>query len=149
MNFRSIVPVAVLGLCAGMAFGQATNSADLTGTVTDSTGAVIPGVTITVRDIDKGVEHVYTSNGSGLYDTGPIVPDDHYTIIFKRDGFAGLQRGPMVLHVGRIGLDAQLSIAQTSQQIVVNEAAPLLETTTPEISTTLAEDTLQNLPQIR
>jgi hypothetical protein len=148
MKLNIAAPFGILALSAGMAIGQATNSADLTGTVTDSSGAVVPGVSITVKDLDKGVERTYTTNESGLYDTGPIVPDDHYIVTYARDGFATLRRGPMLLHVGRIGLDVQLSIANTAQQVVVNDsAAPLLETTTAELSATLGTDTLQNLPQ--
>jgi hypothetical protein len=131
----------------GLAFGQATNSADVTGTVTDASGAVIPGVTVTVKDLDKGLVRSYVTNDSGLYDTGPITPDDNYTVEFSKGGFASLQRGPMVLHVGSIGLNALMTVGQTSQQVVVNETAPLLETTTAEISSTLAVDTLQTLPQ--
>jgi hypothetical protein len=46
-------------------FAQNTNSGDLRGTVTDTTGAVIPGVTVKVRDVDKGVVKTYVTNGSG------------------------------------------------------------------------------------
>ena len=53
----------------------------------------------------------------------------------------------MTLRVGVIGLNAQLSVGQTTQQVVVNESAPLLETTTPELSATLPAETLQELPQ--
>jgi Carboxypeptidase regulatory-like domain len=149
MNVRtqSLRLLFALSLSAGMAFGQATNSADVTGTVTDSTGAVIPGVTVTVTDVDKNIQHVYVTNDSGLYDTGPIVPEDSYTIVFKKDGFSTLQRGPMVLNVGQIGLNVQLKVGQTTQQVVVNESAPLLQTTSSELSATLPDQTLQQLPQ--
>jgi protocatechuate 3,4-dioxygenase beta subunit len=64
-------------LTAAAGFAQNTNSGDLRGTVTDPTGAVLPGATVTVQDVDKGVTHTYTTDGAGLYDTGSIVPD-HY-----------------------------------------------------------------------
>src|SRR5690348_2689495 len=105
MNYlRTIGAMAALSLLGGVAFAQAANSADVTGTVTDAAGAVVPGVKITVTDTDKGVIHTYQTNGAGLYDTGPLVPDDNYTVTFAAEEFATLQRGPMVLHVGRIGL---------------------------------------------
>ena len=84
----------IAALCAAAAWGQATNSADVTGTVTDSTGAVVPGVTVTVKDIDKNVEHTLETNVSGVYDTGPLVPTDRYTLTFKKEGFATVERGP-------------------------------------------------------
>ena len=87
-------------ICAGTAWGQATNSADVTGSVTDPSGAVVPGVTVTVRDIDKNTERTFTTNDSGLYDTGPLVPSDHYLVVFKKEGFATVQRGPLTLSAG-------------------------------------------------
>jgi hypothetical protein len=145
---KRIQALGLLGaLCTGMAFGQATNSADVTGTVTDSSGAVIPGVMVTVKDLDKGSERVVKTNDAGLYDTGPVVPEDRYTIVFSKDGFSTLQRGPLVLRVGVIGLNVQLGVGTTTTQVVVNDAAPLLETTTPEISATLPAESLQVLPQ--
>lgn len=135
-------------LCAATAWGQATNSADVTGTVTDSTGAVVPGVTVTVIDIDKNVERTLESNISGVYDTGPLVPADHYRLTFKKEGFATLERGPMTLSTGVTGLNVQLTVAQATQQVVIREtAAPLLETTTAEISSTVSQETLKDLPQ--
>jgi len=136
-----------LALCVGIAWGQATNSADVTGSVTDPSGAVVPDVTITVKDIDKGTVRTLTSNGAGLYDSGPVVPNDRYTITFSRQGFQTLQRGPMVLQVGQTGLNVALAVGQTTQQVVVNEEAPLLQTTSAEQSTTLATESLQTLPQ--
>ncbi len=147
MNIRMSVPVTLLALSAGIAFGQATNSADVTGTVTDSTGAVVPGVTIAIKDVDKGEVRTITSNGAGAYDTGPVVPNDNYTITFSREGFESVQRGPMLLQVGQIGLNVQLPVGQSTQQVVVNENAPLLQTTSAELSTTIPTDTLQTLPQ--
>jgi len=148
MNKRMHLLGMLLVFCSSMAFGQATNSADVTGTVTDSTGAVIPGVTVSVKDLDKGTERTITTNGAGVYDSGPITPLDRYTVTFKRDGFATLQRGPMVLQASVLGLNVTLNVGQESQQVTVNEVAPLLETTTAELSATLPVDTLQSLPQV-
>ena len=147
MSLRTQATGLLFAMCATIALAQATNSADVTGTVTDATGAVIPGVAVTVTDIDKNIKHSYVTNDSGLYDTGPIVPEDHYTIVFRKDGFSTLQRGPMVLNIGRTGLNVQLSVGQTTQQVVVNESAPLLQTTSAEMSSTLASQTLETLPQ--
>lgn len=138
---------ALFALNAALAFSQATNSADITGTVTDPSGAVIPGVKIAVKDVDKGTVRDMVSNGAGLYDSGPIVANDNYIVTFSKDGFQGLQRGPMLLQVGQVGLNVQLAVGQTTQQVVVNESAPLLQTTSAELSTTISTDTLKNLPQ--
>lgn len=148
MNIRMKTLGVLLALCSSMAFGQATNSADVTGTVTDATGAVIPDVKVTIKDIDKGLERVITTNQAGLFDSGPIVPEDHYTVVFSKEGFGTVQRGPMILRVGLTGLNVQLGVGQTTQQVIVNDAAPLLETTTAELSSTLPSESLAVLPQV-
>jgi hypothetical protein len=147
MKMRIPILSVLFVMLASAAFGQATNSADLTGTVTDASGAVIPGATITVQNIDKATQHVVTTDGAGIYDTGPLVPDDRYTITYTKQGFGSVQRGPMTLRIGIIGMNVQLNVGQTTQQVVVDESAPLLETTTSELSTTLPSETLQVLPQ--
>lgn len=137
-----------VGVFAGSAWCQATNSADITGSVTDPSGSVTPDVSVTIRDVDKNTEKVIRTNSSGVYDSGPLVPDDHYLIVFKKEGFAALQRGPMTLGAGVTGLNVQMSIGQSTETVVVQDAAaPLLETTTAEISQTVTQETLKDLPQ--
>ena len=155
MNVSTHSMGRVLAFCAcivatypGTTWAQATNSADVTGSVTDPSGAVVPAVTVTVRDIDKNTERTFITNDSGLYDTGPLVPTDHYLIIFKKEGFATIQRGPLTLSTGVTGINVQLSLGQSTQQVVIQDmAAPLLETTTAEISQTVPQETLKLLPQ--
>ena len=131
-----------------MVWAQATNSGDVTGSVTDPSGAIVPGVKVTVKDIDKNTERTFVTNDAGLYDTGPLVPSDQYLITFSKEGFATLQRGPMTLRSGVTGLNVQLTIGQATQQISIMETgAPLLETTTAEISSTVPQETLKLMPQ--
>jgi len=153
MKFRALGKVLLLSACIissypGVVWGQASNSADVTGSVTDPSGSVVPGVTVTVKDIDKNSERTVVTNDSGVYDTGPLVPSDQYLITFKKEGFGSVQRGPMTLRSGVIGLNVQLAIGASTQTISIAEtSAPLLETTTAEISYTMTQEALKNLPQ--
>ena len=63
------------------ALAQAVNAGDIRGVVTDSTGASVPGATVTVLNVDTGVTKDYTTNDSGLYDTSSIVAGN-YTVTF-------------------------------------------------------------------
>jgi len=137
----------ILCLCSAVAWGQAINSAEVTGSVTDPSGAVVPGVTVTVRNLDKNTERTITTNEAGIYNTGPLVPGDRYEFVFTKEGFATMRRGPMVLRVGSLGLNVELSLGQTTQEVVVREAAPMLETTTAEKAATLPAETLTQLPR--
>ena len=59
-----------------------------------------------------------------------------------------MQRGPLTLTTGVTGMNVQLTIGQATQTVMIQEAAaPLLETTTAEISQTVSQETLKNLPQ--
>jgi hypothetical protein len=134
-------------LCPVVVWGQNTNSADVTGTVTDPSGAVVPGVAVTISDVDKNIDKSVIANSSGVYDSGPLVPTDHYLLTFRKEGFAVQKLGPMVLSTGVTGLNVQMTLGQSTQQIQVEAASPILETTTAEISKTVTQDTLKGLPQ--
>ena len=142
-----LAAVAIAASCVGIGFAQNTNSGDVRGTVTDSTGAVIPGVTVTVKDVDKGETRIYTTDGAGLYDTGSIVPD-HYLFTFTKPGFSTFVRGPVTLQVGINTIDAKLAVGTAEQQVVVTTDLPLLSTESGSQSSTLNGKTLEQLPQV-
>ena len=108
------------------AVAQNTNSGEIRGVVTDSSGAIIPGATVKVDDVDKGISHIYTTDSSGLYDTGSIVPD-HYLITITAPGFQSYVRGPITLQVATVTIDAAMTVGAAQQQIVVKTDVPLLE----------------------
>ncbi len=137
-----------LPLCLAVTgFAQSTNSGDIRGSVTDATGALIPGVTVTVMNVETGVSKDYTTNQAGLYDTSSIVPG-HYTVTFTKDGFEQLVRGPITLEVGYTTVNGQLKIGSTKQQVTVTSDVPLLATEMGEQSTTLDAKTMDQLPQV-
>ena len=145
-----LLPLSVCMICLHpvVVWGQATNSADVTGSVTDPSGAVVPGVTVIVKDIDKNTERTFVTNDSGLYDTGPLVPSDHYLITFTKEGFATLAARADDAQIRRHRIERAVAIGQSTQQIsIIETGAPLLETTTAEISSTVPQETLKLLPQ--
>ncbi len=146
-NFMRCSLALAIFLLGNRAFAQNTNSGTIRGTVMDATGAVLPGVTVTVEDVDKGVTTTYVTNGSGLYDTGSIVPD-HYTLTFTKDGFSTFVRGPVTLRVQTLTVDGSLKVGATTQTVRVTTDVPLLQTETGAQSTTLPEKELKDLPQV-
>lgn len=137
----------MLSLSAACLIAQNTNSGNLRGSVTDSTGAVVPGATVTVVDLDKGVTRTLTTNDAGLYDTGSIVPD-HYQLTFSANGFQTLERGPLTVIVGVTTLDAQLSVGSSQQKVTVTADVPLLQTESGEQAHMLEAETMSKLPQM-
>ncbi|HEV2324865.1 MAG TPA: TonB-dependent receptor [Terracidiphilus sp.] len=147
-----ILPTLLLGgglLISGstVCFAQNTSSGDVRGVVTDPTGAVVPGVTVTANDMDKGVTTVYTTDATGLFDTGPIAPD-RYTLTFTKTGFKSYVRGPITVNVGIQTVNAQLAVGSTTQQVMVTTELPLLSTESGAIEGTLQSKTMKDLPQV-
>jgi hypothetical protein len=132
---------------AGACFAQNTNSGDLRGTATDPTGAVIPGVTVNVTDVDQGVTRTYVTDAAGLYDTGAI-PEDHYQLKFTKDGFQTLVRGPVTVTLGIETVDAIMPVGAVSQQVTVTTDVAMLNTETGALEPTLEADTMDELPQV-
>jgi hypothetical protein len=141
-----VLPVLLI-LGSGASFGQSTNSGDIRGTVTDSSGALIPGVKVTVLNVDTGVSKDFPTNQDGLYDTSSIVTGS-YTVTFTKENFEQLVRGPITLEVGYTTVNAQLQVGSTKQQMTVTADIPLLQTETSEQSTTLDARSMSQLPQV-
>jgi hypothetical protein len=141
-----------LALClfvgvSASAFSQSTNSGDIRGTVTDASGAVLPGVAVTVSNLDTGATKDLVTNGDGLYDTASILPGN-YRVTFTKQGFDKFIRGPITLQVGIITVNAELKVGQSTQVVEVTSDIALLKTESAEQSTTIDAQTLVNLPQV-
>ena len=134
-------------LCAQFAIAQNTNSGDIRGTVTDSTGALIPGVTVTTLDIDTGVAKSYVTDQAGLYDTSSILPGN-YRVTFTKQGFETLVRGPVTLPVGYITVNATLKVGSTTQQVTVTSDVPLLQTESGSQTSTLEWKQMAEMPLV-
>src|SRR5580698_1796205 len=129
------------------ALSQNRSSGEFRGTVTDSTGAILPGVTVTLVDINTGVKSVFTTNGDGIYDS-VSTRTGSYNVSFEKSGFKKLVRGPIVLQVDTITEDAVMQVGAVTEEVRVNaEGAPLLETETGQQSSTLDAKTMNELPQ--
>jgi hypothetical protein len=141
-----LLSLLICVICGRGVFAQNTNSGDIRGTATDPTGAVIPGVEVEVKDVDKGVIHNYVTDNAGLYDTGSITPD-HYLITFTKSGFETFVRGPITLDVSTQTVNGPLKVGSTDQQVVVDTDLALLTTESGAQEGTLSSQTMANLPQ--
>jgi len=145
MRWILLLLLVVFGSRACLA--QSINAGDIRGSATDPTGALVPGVTVTVMDVDTGVSKDYTTNHDGLYDTNSLVPGQ-YTITFTKEGFEQLVRGPITLEVGFTTVNGQLKVGSTSQQVTVTTDVPLLTTETGDQTLVLSDKVMGELPQV-
>ena len=128
------------------AISQSRNTGEIRGTVT-AAGAVVPGATVTVTNIDTGESKDFTTNGSGLYDT-VSTPAGNYTITFSAPGFKKLVRGPVTMQVDVITQDASLDVGAVTETVNVEAGAQLVDTETSKLGNILDAKTIQELPQI-
>ncbi len=144
---KLILCILPLLLLSSAALGQSTNAGDIRGTVTDASGALIPGVTVTVVNVNTGVTKTLVTNDAGLYDTDSIVIGS-YTVTFTKDGFQKLVRGPVTVQVGFTTVNGDLKVGSTTQEVTVTSDVQLLQTETSDQSTTLTAKTMVELPQV-
>jgi Carboxypeptidase regulatory-like domain len=143
---RWVLPLSLV-LASAACIAQSTNSGDIRGTVSDASGALIPGVTVTVTNVDTGVSKDLTTNAAGLYDTDSIVIG-RYTVTFKKDGFEKLVRGPVTVEVGFTTVNGELKVGATTTEVTVTADVALLKTETSEQSTTFTSQSMVALPQV-
>jgi hypothetical protein len=132
---------------AGVVFGQSTNSGDISGLVTDTSGAALPGATVTVLNVNTGVSKTLTTNNDGVYDTSSIVAGT-YKLTFAKAGFSPLVRSSVTINIGPTTINASLAVGAVTAEVVVTTDVPLLRTEDGEQSTTLSAETLDQLPQV-
>ena len=151
MNFllRCALVLSVLFLGVGSSLAQSTNSGDIRGTVVDTSGAAIPGVDVTLTNVDTGEVQHFTTNDSGIYDTASTRAGN-YNITFTKQGFKQLTRGPFKLEVSIITEDATLDVGQVQEIVTVEDTgeAPLLQTESGQQGTIMEGKTIEALPQI-
>ncbi len=121
----------IVTLISSFAVGQNANTGEIKGTVTDNSGAVVPGVKVTITNVQTGVSTVVTTNAAGIYDA-PSVPIGEYKITFAKEGFRDLVRQGVALQLQTIAIDATLQVGTATEQVIVTEAVPLLQTETSD-----------------
>lgn len=128
-----------------MAQGVGT-SADLTGTVTDATGAGVPNTKITVTDPAKGVERSSTTDEHGLYRVSGLAPSS-YKVRIEHSGFQTEVASSVVLTVGQtLVLDFHLKLSGVSAQVEVSSEPPVVETERASQANTLTQEYIADLP---
>ncbi len=125
-------------------FGQAV-SGIISGTVTDPSGAAIPGAQVAVRDLDRGLNYQTSTNQDGNYVQTHLLAG-HYEVTVHATGFADFVTRTVVQVDATTRVDAQLSVQKTATQVTVTGEAPLMKVDRPEVSATLTGNEIEKLP---
>jgi hypothetical protein len=120
----TIVLLGCLCLDATLAFGQATNTGTVVGVVTDNSGAVIPGATITLTDVTTSSARATTSNDTGQYVFVNVTPSN-YSITVTKPGFSNSKITSQTVSVGTqttANFKLQVGTAQQTVEVQVTGA---------------------------
>src|SRR5215475_9945589 len=116
-------------LLAGHIFAQGA-SASITGTLKDSSGAVVPNSSVVANSVESGRQYPTQTNAAGIY-TLAAIPPGHYTLTVEMAGFKRLVTGPVELEVNQIArIDLTLELGATAETIEVQALATVLQTET-------------------
>ncbi len=125
------IPGLVVLLLFGTALRAQQTTADILGTVTDTSGAALPEAKITVRNLDTGADYSATSGPSGEYIV-TLLPVGHYSIRVVASGFKTLVVPEVTLAIGdRLRQDARLEVGALQQSVEVTASSPALQTDIP------------------
>ncbi len=130
---------------AGLAQSQVAGGS-IQGTVTDESGAVLPGTTVTVRNVATGVTRTTITDPLGIY-RAPLLTVGTYEVTAALQGFTTVKRPNLLLTLGEtLKADIALKVATAAEEITVTAEAPLLEATRTQQSSSVGERAVANLP---
>src|SRR6266516_6518625 len=130
-------------LLAPSAFAQ---NAQITGSVKDSSGAIIPGATVTARNVDTGLTRVAVTDGAGEYRL-PSLPPGRYSVGTELSGFSTETRPDIILIIDQTAiLTFVLKPAAIAESVTVTGDSPIVDVTRSDVSTSVSTQQIQDLP---
>jgi Carboxypeptidase regulatory-like domain len=140
-----ILFLVFLFLFTTAALAQLT-TADILGTVTDSTGASVANATVTLTNLGTNQQRTVQSNASGDY-TFTLLPIGHYSISVKSSGFQESITKDLAVEAGdRARADVHLQVGSASAVVEVTATTPLLQADSATVSSTVTAKAVQDLP---
>ena len=131
-------------LTSALAWAQAT--AQMSGQITDDSGAVLPGVTVTVTQTDKGFARTVVTDGTGTYVVTNL-PTGPYQLEVTLQGFRTYLQTGIVLQVGGTPtIDATLGLGELTETITVEAAAPLVDVQSAGLSEVITNEEVRVKP---
>jgi Carboxypeptidase regulatory-like domain len=141
-----IALVFAIGLHPVMAFAQTAASGNIEGVVTDASGAVLPGVTVVIKNLDTNVAREATTDNGGRYRAGALQPG-RYEVSATIPGFASTPITDIVVQVGQTNaIDVRMRPEGVTETITVSGESPVIDTTRTDVNNVVGETAIANLP---
>ncbi len=129
--------------------GGASSTGTIQGRVTDSSGAVLPGVTVTVASPSLLGSQTLVTNENGTY-RAPAVPPGVYELTFELTGFNTVKRGGVEISLGfTANVNAELALATLQETVTVSGASPVIDTTATRVQQNFKLEQLNTIPNGR
>src|SRR6476660_8588216 len=139
--------LVALSVAHPLAQSQAINGT-IEGTITDQSGAAMPGVTVTVFNVDTGDSRVVVSNDAGVY-RAPLLPLGRYRVSAELQGFRKFEQLGLTLSAGQTAvINISLSVGNLAEAITVTSESPVAEPGNIDLGRTIGETEVRNLPLV-
>ena len=151
----SLRKLALFGLCfslvlfglSGIASAQQVFGS-IVGTVTDPSGAAVNNAKVTMTDMAKGTKFDVTTNESGNYTKGQLIPDQ-YQVSIEASGFQKVVSNPITVGVDAVArFDVALQVGNVTQEVEVTAAAPLLQSDRADVQQTFDAHQVEEMPSV-
>ncbi|HZO54614.1 MAG TPA: TonB-dependent receptor [Bryobacteraceae bacterium] len=144
MSIKKLIVISLLAACA---LAQ-TDRAIVTGTVTDSSGAAIPGAKVTARNVATNVGASTETTSSGDFAI-PALPVGTYEVRIEKQGFKAAVRSEVILNSGAsVSVNATLEVGAVSESVQVAATLELLQTSTAKVTTAVSNKLVDELPLV-
>jgi hypothetical protein len=142
----AVVGVLVLTLVFSASRASAQFASSLEGTVTDPSGAIVPGATVTITNEATGATQTVTTTGAGYY-RFPALPGSSYTVKVTLEGFKTIVQEHIVLPAAETKtVNVTLELGATAEEVTVTGEAPLVETAQGRVSGLIDQNQVESLP---
>jgi hypothetical protein len=145
---RVFVAVALTAAAVPAAAQSQAMNGTIEGTVRDNTGAILPGVTVTVTNTDTGLQRVIVTNEEGVF-RAPLLPLGTYQVAAELQGFKKFEQRGISLSAGQTALtNVTLSVGNVSETITVTGESPVAQPGKIDLGRTIGETEVRNLPLV-
>src|SRR4029078_10449190 len=144
---RGAIGMLLTVLLSASAFGQSqAANGTIEGTVTDTSSGVLPGVTVTITNIETGAERSVTNNADGFY-RALLLPLGHYRVVAELQGFKKFDRSGINLQAGDTAVvNITLEVGQISETVTATSEVPVAQPGKIDLGRTLNDVEIHNLP---
>ena len=143
---RAVIIISFLATASAASAQPQITTGVIDGTVVDSSGGVLPGVDVEVRNVDTNLVRTLTTDGTGRFVVLQL-PAGRYTVTLRLSGFATIVQEDVVVSIGQtIRLTPTMRVSSLAETVTVSTALPTVDTTLTTAVSTLDETTISQTP---